>query len=187
MRLFIAIDVPENVKKELLNVLRTLEKIWRGVKWVRPEGIHLTLKFLGEVDESKVESIASALREVAARYQPFCINVSSLGRFPENGKPRVVWCGIREEKGTLVKLAKEIESRMELAGFEREDRDFKPHVTIGRVKVPGRDAEGLQFLGKQKEIHFGSFEADRFHLIRSILLPDGARYEKIQEFVLGER
>lgn len=184
MRLFVAIDIPEDVKGKVIEALREMERVWGGVRWVRRDGIHLTLKFLGEVEDHQLNLLLEGLKEVSAHHQPFPVDVFSLGRFPERGRPRVVWCGVREEKGSLKELAGEIETRMEKIGFKREERDFKAHVTLGRVRTPGGDEAGLKCLEKQNHRPFGSFEVDRFHLIKSTLLPDGARYEKLHSFEL---
>ncbi len=186
MRLFIAIEISSEVRQNLCTVMNELRKVWTGVRFVRPEGIHLTLKFLGEVHETDSENIAGTLNDVRRLHMPFQVEVSSLGRFPEKGRPRVVWSGVKEETGILARLADDIEVAMEKIGFEKETRGFKPHITIGRVKGAGGEDRGLRLLEENSERNFGSYEVDRFHLIKSTLLPDGARYEKLRTFELGK-
>ncbi len=186
MRLFIAIEISSEVRQNLCSVMNDLRQVWTGVRFVRPEGIHLTLKFLGEVTEEKTERITTALNDVSRSHIPFRVEVRSLGRFPERGRPRVVWSGVREETGILPVLADQIEMAMEKIGFEKEKRGFKAHITLGRVKGGGGEDRGLRLLEENSERIFGSYEVDRFHLIKSTLLPDGARYEKLRTFELGK-
>ena len=186
MRLFIAINVSEEVRRNLMSVMNELQRVWRGVRWVRQDGIHLTLKFLGEVDEKRMDAIVKALKVTASNHDPFHAEVEALGRFPERGRPRVVWSGVKEERGLLKRLAQEVEMSMEREGFERETREFRPHITLGRVKVPGQDEAGLSFLEEHRMTRFGPCEIDRFDLMKSTLLPDGARYEKLGSFLLGK-
>jgi 2'-5' RNA ligase len=182
MRLFIAIDLDDGIKENIKNLTADLKRSMQGVKWVRDEGIHITLKFLGEVPESKVEMITKTLEQVSTRYEALDIEICHLGRFPERGDPRIIWVGALESTGILKDLALDIEKELGKIGFEREKRSFKPHVTLGRVRRGRGSGKISSLMLENKVISFGSFQAKHIYLIRSILRPDGARYEKIGTF-----
>lgn len=184
MRLFIAIDLEDEIKKKIKNLTVDLKRSMQGVKWVRDEGIHVTLKFLGEVQEGKVKEITKALEQVSSQYDALDIDICHLGRFPERGDPRVIWVGVLEKTGALRELAFGIEKELEKIGFERENRAFKPHVTLGRVRRGRKSERKSSPVLENKEISFGSFQAKHIFLIKSILRPEGAQYEKIGTFAL---
>ncbi len=184
MRIFIAIDIDDSIKNRISNLIVDQARSWKGVRWVREDGIHITLKFLGEADEEKVKQVALALEKVSSLYRPMNINISSLGCFPNKQKPRVIWLGAREETGDLKRLVNDVEKKMEDLGFKKEARDFKAHVTLGRVKSHRDAGKGILFKKEHETLSFGSFHADHIVLMKSTLLPDGARYEKIGKFPL---
>ena len=157
------------------------------MRWIREDGIHITLKFLGEVDEGKVKQVTSALETISSLHSAVRILISGLGTFPEKGRPRIIWLGAREETGHLKGLVEGIEKEMEKIGFEKETRYFKPHVTIGRVKRYRDPGKGFFMKQEHREISFGSFQAEQIVLMKSTLLPDGARYEKIATFPLKKQ
>jgi 2'-5' RNA ligase len=147
------------------------------VRWVRPAGIHLTLKFLGEVPASQIAAIAEAMRSACAPHPPFSFAIGGLGCFPDARRPRVVWVGLDEPGGTLAHLQRDIERAMQPLGFRPEGRGFQPHLTLGRVK--GGRPEELQALGayvSRARAQVGQVQAASVSLIRSDLRPDGAVY-----------
>ncbi|RUM34388.1 MAG: RNA 2',3'-cyclic phosphodiesterase [Archaeoglobus sp.] len=130
MRLFIAVDVDDNIRENLKPVLKTLVN-YRGVKTVEPENIHITIQFLGEVPESKVSAITDKLSNVAEKFEPFTAKLEGIGFFPNRGKIRVVWAGIISDE--IVRLAKAVRKEMMKLGF-REDKEFIAHATLARIK-----------------------------------------------------
>ena len=137
IRTFVAIDISDEARSNLDEVIDELKPRVAGVKWVRSKGIHLTLKFLGNVPESMISSIGSVLEETSGRVKPFDVSVNSLGAFPNPRRARVIWVGLDEPTGNLSALAKNIDRGMETLGFEPESREFRPHLTIGRVRKSG--------------------------------------------------
>ncbi|MEC4686390.1 MAG: RNA 2',3'-cyclic phosphodiesterase [Nitrospirota bacterium] len=185
MRCFIAIDIGEEMKKELDAFMKGLKKLAPDVKWLSGNHIHLTLKFLGNTDENLVERIKASLESVASCHRKFNLTVAGAGGFPDYSRPRVLWVGInRSEELNL--LYNNIESAMELLGFERETRKFRPHLTIARVK----SQKGLPPLLKEirgcKDKEFGKIEVSEVLLMKSTLKTTGAEYERLCSATLGK-
>jgi 2'-5' RNA ligase len=187
MRTFIAIDLDEEIKNNLISFISELDKLTSGarsIKWVKPEGMHLTLKFLGEISGEKVREIGNALKTISEQYQSFVLKFKGSGSFPPGSRnPRVLWIGIEEEE-TLKALQFHLEGELEKLGFPREKRKFHPHLTLGRVKTPSHMKEVLSLFEKNKETNFGEMQAKRLTFFQSILKPSGAEYSALSEFEL---
>jgi len=189
MRIFIAIPLPDSLLERLSALQRKLERQAprRSVRWVRPEGIHLTLKFLGDTSTDRLPEIKRALAAVA-RNAPACtFTVEELGCFPNPRRARVLWVGVQEPTGRLAALQEAIEEAMAHLDFEAERRKFHPHLTLGRVrrKTSRGDAAqvGETITGTTVE-RLAEVSTDRFALIRSVLKPTGAEYTTLEEFPL---
>jgi RNA 2',3'-cyclic 3'-phosphodiesterase len=180
MRVFIAIDVPDEVRRALGEVQRALRPLTNTARWVAPETIHITLRFLGEVQEKRLEDIDMALTGLT--WKPFTITVRGVGFFPGTRSPRVFWAGM--EAPTMQSLAEQLDTRMERLGFEKEKRAFRPHITLARAKNTRIDSSLVLAAAKYEEHDFGSFGVDRLYLFQSTLKPSGAVYEKLKEFLL---
>ncbi len=179
MRLFIAIEIPDDIKREMAKAQERLKRSGVEAGWTRPEGIHLTLKFLGEVEESQVPEIMAALTNAAQNTGGFRIEIAAAGAFPNQKNARVVWLGISGDRDKLATLQAAVEEAMAGLGMEREDRDFTPHLTLGRIKeIRSRDA-WLAALNEMKDIRLTGFEVDHISLMRSELKPSGAVYTEI--------
>jgi 2'-5' RNA ligase len=176
IRSFIAIDLSDLVRRQLEALAQELRKCGAQVGWVRTEGIHLTLKFLGDVAPESIEDIKPALAGVASQTEPIHIEPAGCGAFPTIKSPRVIWVGLRGQSGPLAELVRRVDAAMVSLGFKPEDRPFKPHLTLGRVK--GR--QGLQDLRQVLLAHLDftaePFDAVEVVLYKSELRPDGARY-----------
>lgn len=182
MRLFFAVQTPEALRAELGALIERLRSWGSGVRWVPPTGIHLTLRFLGEVEGSRLESILEAGRAGAAGAPRLRLRSGGLGTFPERGRPRVVWVGVQDEAGGLLRLHASLEGALEGAGLAREERPFSPHLTLGRVR-PGADPR--RALAQAPALAPRAFEVDELVLMESFLGPQGARYETRARFALG--
>ena len=133
-RTFIALDFPCPVLDKIKKIQKSIDSSYSSIiRWTKPENIHLTLKFLGEVKIEKIQTIEKSLDSIANKMEPFKIDLSEIGAFPNWGHPRIIWIGL-EKSEPLLLLAKEIEENMNEIGFEREIRPFSPHLTIGRVR-----------------------------------------------------
>lgn len=189
LRLFIAIPLPEMLLRQLAQVQRTLEKQMPAgvVRWVKPEGIHLTLKFLGDTPEGEVPAIREALTAVARRAVSCTFAVGDLGCFPNLRRPRVIWVGVQEPGGQLRALQEAVERAMVPLGYPPEGRPFSPHLTLGRVRdgIPSRDVTRIGEVVVATALGtLGEVRVDLFALIRSVLKPTGAEYTPLAEFRL---
>lgn len=179
IRSFIAIDISEDVRRALDSFIGELKPEGSNVRWVRIEGIHLTLKFLGNIPHSMTGEIEQAMSRAAKGTGTFEVQVKGAGAFPNLKKPRVYWVGIDEPSGKLADLAKRIEDELKALGFETENRAFKPHLTLGRVKFGGKAGRLAEIVGGARDRSFGSFEAKELVLFKSDLKPGGAVYSKL--------
>lgn len=176
MRLFVAVDLDEKIRDSIYKVAERLSKL-SGLKLVEKENLHITLMFLGEVSEAKVDLIKEKLSEI--KFDPFEISFKGIGFFPPKGNPRVVWIGIENGEDKLKYLANEVSEKLKKLGFKR-DKEFSAHVTIARVK---RRVSGLKELLSEFENEvFGSMVVDKFKLKRSILKHTGPIYTDIEVF-----
>jgi 2'-5' RNA ligase len=180
MRVFIAVDLPSHIRKNLADVQHDLSPSSNSVRWVAPESIHITLKFIGEMPEKQLEDIDTAL--TGFTWKPFTITVRGVGFFPGKRSPRVFWAGM--EAPTMKDMAEELDTRMERLGFDKEKRAFRPHITLARARDNRIDSSLVTAAEPYVEHDFGAFIADRLFLFQSILKPSGAVYEKLKEYLL---
>ena len=184
MRTFIAIDLEPEIKKRLLLLVENLKKLSQNIRWVNREGMHLTLKFLGEINPEKVRPVEGVLKDISEQYHPFPLRLKGTGWFPPGKKnPRVFWVGVETET-SLFSLQSQLEKSLEKLGFPKEERDFHPHLTLGRVKMPSGLHQTLSELEKQKETLFGEMTICKVTFYQSVLKPSGAEYKVLSEFEL---
>ncbi len=184
IRSFLAIELPKPILRKIEEVQAELKSAHADVRWVSPEKIHLTLKFFGNIEESRIDSIFKSVEEPVRSTQPFSLKVRGVGAFPSMKSPRVVWLGLINGQ-SLTSLQKQIETQLEKIGFQREGRPFQAHLTLGRVKSSrGRDELGRR-MEKHKEEEFGDFQVDRVILFKSDLRPSGPIYTSLGEVKLG--
>jgi 2'-5' RNA ligase len=184
IRCFISLHVPEEIVTGISQYIQELKKLTTGVKWIRPEGIHLTLKFLGEIESSRVKMIESRLPEISKACAPFNIYVSGSGCFPGRKKPRVFWVGLEQgESNPLLGIHVLIENILEPLGFDKEKRRFSPHLTLGRVKHPANFLNIYTFFDKHPFPKI-NFHVTEFFFMRSELKPSGAEYSVIGRYPL---
>ena len=177
MRLFVAIDLPEPVREELTRISSGLP----GARWTRPEQLHLTLRFIGEVDGGLFADIREELAGISA--EPFSLQLDGLGVFPPRGRPRVIWAGLRRSKA-LLRLRNQIESALARVGIARETRKFSPHITLARLKTTPSARVG-RFLEHHGLLASQPFPVDRFFLYSSQLGRNGAIHCIEAEYLLA--
>jgi 2'-5' RNA ligase len=184
IRTFIALDMQAEVKAALEKYVQPLKSLRGRISWVKPENLHLTLKFLGDTPANRLEEIAAALQEAAATVEPFSATVASSGVFPNAEYPRVLWIGLDEKSGALLKLAKAIDERMQQFGFAKEKRLFAPHLTIGRAK----DTRIPEIVRALLEKPFAAMPATFHEIIfmKSELHPSGSIYTPLRKLALGK-
>lgn len=183
IRTFIAIELPNAIRAEIARVQAELRKANERIAWTKPGNIHLTLKFLGEVEQERIPAVGQALVGALNGFGPFRCGVKTLGVFPNFKRPRVLWVGVENETGEVIELAKKIEEALIHLGFSKENRKFTPHLTLGRVKA---QLSG-QFIQKYKQTTFdgGPVPVSEVVLIKSDLKPGGAVYTPLQRISLA--
>ncbi len=180
MRTFIAIELPKEIKTSLSRLQEQLKRTGADVRWVEPGNIHLTLKFLGEIDTEHLEKINLILEQTARKHTPFKTNISSLGAFPKIGFPRVIWVGIRQGDEETKKIAGYLEEEIEKIGIAKENKAFSSHITIGRVRSQKSKEKLIRELNNLAG-YFGkenlAFTIKKITLFKSNLSPKGPTYE----------
>ncbi|MFI5098835.1 MAG: RNA 2',3'-cyclic phosphodiesterase [Candidatus Acidiferrales bacterium] len=185
MRLFVAIDIPEDVRTTIGALAAKLRPTYRDARWVRIEGLHVTLKFIGETPSEKAAEIKAALASIPPRAS-IPINFRGLGFFPNERRPRVLWVGI-ETGSELAALAEAVETALGALGFPREERAFSPHLTLARFDTP-RGLDALHSaVEKAGPIEFGATTAKEFHLYQSVLKAGWAEYTRLATFSFAGR
>lgn len=184
IRTFIAIPLSDRIREDLSNLQEELKKSQAQVKWVRPEGIHLTLKFLGNVEEERILEIEEAIGKKIKGYSPFLLSLGCLGAFPDLRRPRVIWVGVEEGASEVKELAKRIEKALLPLGFVKEDRPFSPHLTLGRVKGPKNMERLKEILGPLTTKKLGSLNVHLIEIIKSQLTSKGAIYTTLKKVIL---
>jgi 2'-5' RNA ligase len=190
LRTFIAIDLGPELRANLGDLQDRLRgELGRGsVRWVQPQGIHLTLKFLGDTSPGQLDEIEQALARAAATVEPFTISAGGVGCFPNTRQPRVVWVGLEELSGALPRLRNAVESEVSPLGFPSEKRPFQPHLTLGRVQRGASSADVRrvgQVVAATTTGALGEVVVSAVSFIKSDLLPTGAVYTTLSEAGLG--
>ncbi len=180
MRLFVALELTDAVRDAIRDLNGRLQRARADVRWVRADGMHLTLKFIGEVPEEKLDPIKQAL-SAARSAKPVEMNFRGLGYFPNERRPRVIWVGI-EASENLAELAVQVEAALEPLGIERENRAFVPHLTLGRFKSTKRLDPLQKEIAALPSTELGRIVASEFFLFQSKLSPKGAEYTKLERF-----
>jgi len=185
MRLFVAVNLPAEIRDRLAAVQDRLRRAQADVSWVRAENLHITLKFLGETEEKRLDRIRDVLAEVARAYAPFSLQVTGAGSF--GGRvPRVVWAGVSEGADLLTRLAWQVESALSRVGFPKEKRSLTAHLTLGRVRSPRNVEALLMALREFQTDSFGTAMVRQFDLMRSELRPSGSVYTMLEGFILSQ-
>lgn len=180
IRTFIALDIGPQIKAELTDIQSRLKPSNADVKWTRPDNIHLTLKFLGNVSMDKLDTIKSSLNDVAAKHKKFELSLGAIGAFPKIDHPRVVWVGLDKGAAQATSLAEDIEEALSKVGFEKEKRKFAAHLTLGRIRSP----KNLnQLVYKIKSLDFSPSAVctiDKITLYQSTLTSKGPIYSLLR-------
>jgi 2'-5' RNA ligase len=177
VRAFIAVELCPAVRSAIAGVMADLRDRFAGLRWVRPEGVHLTLRFLGDSSPEQIDRLRDSLGPLAARCPRAAIPLRGLGLFPERGSPRVLWLGV-ELPASFLALQAGCESAAVAAGFPRESRPWSPHLTLGRWRDRARRPD-------LPSLDLGATPLDTLVLLRSELRPEGALYTELQRFDLA--
>ncbi len=181
LRLFIAIEIPPDIKSQLAVVISELKSAQADVRWERPEKLHITLKFLGDTPEDLLPQIVLLLEGVAGKISSFTLRYSGLGCFPDKREPRIVWVGVEDIGNRLQPLAAVIEKEMTSIGLEKEKKEFHPHVTVGRVKSQ-KNIPSLLRKMESTTLESQPTEVSHIVLIKSELKSSGSVYTAVRKF-----
>jgi 2'-5' RNA ligase len=182
IRTFIAAELPEKIKQEINNYIISLKKTAPEVKWVKARGIHITIKFLGEISLQLCEQVKGDLSGISDIAKPFKITINDSGAFPNKHRPRVIWLGLEQDaENSLVKLHKWVDNKLSPLGFEKEKRKYSPHLTIGRVKKPEQLNKLFQYLD-ETPLPVSTFDVNEIVLMQSELKSTGAVYAPIRKY-----
>lgn len=175
IRVFYAVELPREVREAATAHAARLRRDFPDARasWARPEGVHITLKFIGEVEAPRVEALSSAARSTVEEFEPFPLTIEEPGTFPPRGAARVLWLGVKDASGGLARLQRRLEQECEAAGFPSEERAFKPHLTLARLRAP---APALSEAHRRTAFGPFDFEVVELVVMRSELGPGGSRY-----------
>lgn len=183
IRSFIAVELPNDVRERIAEVISEAAKHGGAIKWVEAHNLHLTLKFLGDVREEVIARVSATLDAIANQFSPFGFDVVGVGGFPNFNRPKVLWVGATATE-ELLRLQERVESEMSNLGIPREERAFHPHITIGRVKSPHGLTRTLEALKRFEGKQFGCVSVSHITLMRSDLTPSGPIYTPISRHKL---
>lgn len=183
-RLFIGIELPVQIKRLLNDVSESLNSRVESAKWVPYENLHLTLKFLGETPDAKIDDVALSLRRAVAEYRKFYFSLGQLGAFPNQRKARVLWLGVTHGTPELVAISKSIDNELINLGYEKEKRGFSPHITLARIKIPSSVENAISAV--DPNVCQGRIvNVNSITLFESRLMPSGAEYAPLEHFNLN--
>lgn len=171
MRIFLAVPVPSAVAGELLEEQERLRGILPGARWTDINAFHLTLKFLGEVSPGRIDAVEAVSRQAVEKQRPFRVELKGIGAFPSSRAPKTLWAGVSDGKEELTRLAESLDMGFLPLGFAREERRYRPHVTLGRLNASLFRREMIEVPAS-----FGGFEAKELNIMQSELRPRGPKY-----------
>jgi len=181
MRLFIAIDLGQAVRALVEKEIERLRALAPNARWVKAEGVHVTLAFLGRIEDARAEEVKAIVSEVARRHPPLQLKVEGIGGFGSSARPRVLWVGLTGDVEPLGSIKTDLEERLTPFGYQPEKRAFKPHLTLARARMPNGDSALARCIRSSRIISFGLAEVSRLILFRSDLSPKGAKYTALWE------
>ncbi len=185
MRTFIAIELPQEIKSQLAKIQKQLSASGADAKWVEPENIHLTLKFLGEINPEQQNQIIAILKEIGAKHSEFFAQITSVGAFPKLDYPRIIWAGIDQGNKEIKAIAQKLEEELEKIGIPKEGREFASHITIARVRSGKNRIELVKALNNLPgKLEVAEFKVEKISLFKSTLTSSGPLYQPLQEIIL---
>ncbi len=179
-----AVEIESALRYELANIQNELKRLNLDIRWVANENVHLTLRFLGEIEETRIDTIKKVLKETASKYPVAEINLEELGTFPTVNNPRVIWIGCKEKGNILTRFYTDLEQKLQDVGLEKDDHPFSPHLTLGRVKSRLRIDLLKTYLEQKKDIRLGTQQVPSLTLFQSTLMQTGPIYTRLEKFHL---
>jgi 2'-5' RNA ligase len=184
MRLFVAVELENTLKDKVSEIQKKLIQEDADVKWVELKNLHFTLKFIGEVDESRIGDIVKAIDKSLVDTKPCRLSIENIGVFPNESNPKIIWLGVSEGKDEICSLANIVQDKLAKIGFAREKRKFSPHLTLGRVKSARNKGKLLDAVKSMQGVIAGVMDVREVLLMQSRLTPKGAIYSRVHKFKL---
>ena len=187
IRSFIAIQLAPDVNRHSTRMLQRLRQSNDGIKWVPTDNLHLTLKFLGDVDNTEVPDVCNVIHKVCSHHPPFHLDFGGTGAFPSIERPRILYAGVEDSSGALTEIVNRLEKDLADLGFKPEPRDYMPHLTLGRTRGGSRRASGevLARLMAESETELGTMTVDSVQMFASFLDKQGPTYQVMDTIELG--
>ena len=180
IRLFVAVEITEEIRKKLAEFQDELKKVDADVGWVAPENLHITLKFIGYIDEEKIDAVINIIKDSMTHIRPFDLSYVGVGTLPTEKNPRVIFADIIDVGRVLTKIHERLDNQLVALGVEHEDRKFEAHLTVGRIKTRRNVRKLIEDLNSYNGFDFGSEQVTQVVLMKSDLSPEGPIYTKLQ-------
>lgn len=179
IRSFIAIQLAPDVKRSTTRMLQRLRQSGDGIKWVPADNLHLTLKFLGDVDNTEVPAVCKVIQRICSHHSPFHLDFGGTGAFPSVARPRILYAGVNDASGTLTKIVSQLETSLAELGFKQEPRDYVPHLTLGRTRSTSRlaNSDVMDRLAAEEKTELGGMQVTSLQLVASFLDKSGPTYQ----------
>jgi 2'-5' RNA ligase len=185
IRVFIAIEIDSEIKNKLSEYLSKLKRTGADVKWVSPENIHLTLKFIGHIEKETIVNLNKIINDAVFSIEPFSVSIGNIGAFPSLNKPRVVFVCAQERGNNLPRIYEKLDKGAEQLGIKKESKKYVGHITLGRVKSQKNISKLKNVLDSGTECYFGCEKVTSLSLIQSKLTPTGPLYTRLNNFILN--
>ena len=185
IRVFVAIEIDSEIKNKLSEYLSKLKRTGADVKWVSPENIHLTLKFIGYIETGTLINLSRIINDAVSGIGPFSISIGNIGAFPSLEKPRVVFVCVQERENNLLRIYENLDKGVEQLGIRKESKKYVGHITLGRVKSQKNISKLKNTLNTGTECYFGLEKVTSLSLIQSKLTPTGPIYSRLNNFILN--
>lgn len=180
VRLFVAVEITGEIRKKLAEFQDELKEVDADVGWVAPENLHITLKFIGSIDEEKIETVTNMIKDSLTHIKPFDLDYTGVGTLPKEKNPRVIFADVIDMGGILAKIHERLDNQFMALGVEHEDRKFSAHLTVGRIKTRRNIRRLIENLNSYQGFDFGSDRVAQVVLMKSDLLPKGPVYTKLR-------
>jgi len=185
IRVFVAIEIDSEIKNKLSEYLSKLKRTGADVKWVSPENIHLSLKFIGYIETETIINLSGIINEAVSGIGPFSISIGNIGAFPSLKKPRVIFACVQERANNLLRIYENLDKGVEQLGIQKESKKYVGHITLGRVKSQKNISKLKNTLNSGTECYFGLEKVTSLSLMRSKLTPTGPIYSRLNNFILN--
>lgn len=180
VRLFVATEIDERIRKKLVEFQDDLKKADADVGWIAPENLHITLKFIGSLDQEKIDDVVRIMRDAVTHVKPFDLDYRGVGVFPTRKNPRVVFAQVIDAGMTLANIHERLDNQLAALDVPHDDRRFESHLTVGRIKTRRNVYKLMEMLDTYHEFYFGLEHVSQVVLMKSDLSPEGPMYTKLQ-------